>query len=206
MTAGDPTLLLEASRIFNQAGEAYRPLAEIVSALALTVVDKADVDADVRAAILCDAAALRLSGRVKDEIGWQSALALLDKISPTYNGSEFIRLHILLAFANGQQYRDLTKQSPATAIGDVQMRLRTLSEQIIGDLRIVFAHDKDLVRVSRHFWDPGAPLRSHIDGFAADQEDDWHALFSREAGFRDFIDEATGLQPAEADPGAHAAR
>ena len=95
----DPKLLLEAARVFNAAGRDYKTIAEVVAELALEARDKAD-EPEVRAAIIGDAVALRLSGRISG--GYQSALELVKDIreDDDWDG----RLHLLRAFANGQKY------------------------------------------------------------------------------------------------------
>jgi hypothetical protein len=129
----DPQLLLEAARVFNAAGRDYRGAAEVVAELALQSKEKAEPP--VRQAIIGDAAALRLSGRVLG--GYQAALELLEPIGDDPDG----RLHLLRALANGQKY----KETPQEARGQ-------LRDRIIADLKITLSRDPRLRRTISHFW------------------------------------------------------
>jgi hypothetical protein len=152
--AADPQLLLEAARVFNAAGRDYRSAAEVVSDLALQARDNAEPR--VRQAIIGDAAALRLSGRVPG--GYRAALELLDPIGDREAEDHDGRLHVLRALANGQKY----KASP-------QEQRDQLRDKIIHDLDIALTQDPSLRRSISHFW--------QLPPEGEDPEDDLRAVY-----------------------------
>lgn len=154
----DPQLLLEAARVFNAAGRDYRGAAEVVAELALQAGDKAEPR--VRQAIIGDAAALRLSGRVPG--GYRAALELLEPIGDAVDDDQDGRLHLLRALANGQKY----KEAPQEAHDQ-------LRDKIVADLRIAVDRNPNLRRTILHFWQP--PPASPPEG--ADLEDDLRDVY-----------------------------
>jgi hypothetical protein len=149
----DPRLLLEAARVFNAAGRDYRAAAEVVAELALQA--RGDAEPQVRQAIIGDAAALRLSGRVPG--GYQAALEYLKPIGDTETEDKEGRLHLLRALANGQKYKD-TKEARDKLRGE-----------IIADLKIALSRNPRLRRALPHFWQPPAE--------GEDPEDDLRAAY-----------------------------
>jgi hypothetical protein len=133
----DPRLLLEPAWVFNAAGRDYRAAAEVVAELALHAED--DAEPRVRQAIVGDAAALRLSGRVSG--GYQAALDLLEPIRDAETDDPDGRLHLLRALANGQKYASETKENRD------QLRAK-----IAADLKIAAKQNPGLRRT---FWQRG---------------------------------------------------
>jgi hypothetical protein len=150
----DPKLLLEAARVFNAAGRDYRGAAEVVAELALQA--KGAAEPRVQQAIIGDAAALRLAGRVPG--GYRAALELLKSIDDDQDG----RLHLLRALANGQKY----KQTPQDARGPLRAK-------ILADLKIAVDRNPELRRTLPHFWRPSPAAL--VEG--ADPEDDLQAVY-----------------------------
>jgi hypothetical protein len=179
---GDPKLLLEAARVFNAAGQDYKRIAEVVAQLALAARDKT-ADAPVRNAIIGDAAALRLSGRVDG--GYQSALELLKDIRDDSDG----RLHLLRALANGQKYRDVKtgRLQDGTVVVD-------LSKQIREDLAFAFDRNEAMLAANRHFWQPDP-----ADLAMADREDDLAVVYSDDEDFRTLVDPLRWLASADTE-------
>jgi hypothetical protein len=150
----DPRLLLEAARVFNAAGPDYRTVAEVVAELALQARDAAEPQ--VRQAIIGDAAALRLAGRVLG--GYQAALELLEPIGDAEEEDQEGRLHLLRALANGQQYKGATEGARGQ-----------LRDKIIADLKIALSRNPRLKRALPHFWQE--PVQGE------DPEDDLRAVY-----------------------------
>ena len=168
----DPKLLLEAARVFNAAGRDYKTIAEVVAELALEARDKAD-EPKVRGAIIGDAVALRLSGRISG--GYQSALELVKEIreDDDWDG----RLHLLRAFANGQKYTDRKKTKPTN-----DSELLGLRGQIFCDLEIAFSKNKLLRDANKRIWLPDLPAA------AGDREDDLSEVYQDGPEFRILVD------------------
>ena len=151
----DPALLMEAARVFNAVGAPYQGITEAVNSFALNVIDQADLP--IRYAVLGDAAALRLSGRVAG--GSAAALKLLEPIEPksppaaTERGrKDFLRLFLLRALANGQQYKALW-QPLADRTPELATRLAALRERIFADLKLA---GREWVASARPLWIPAA--------------------------------------------------
>ena|SRR5271166_410458 len=174
----DPRLLLEAARVFNAAGRDYRTAAEVVAELALQARDAAEPQ--VRQAIIGDAAALRLAGRVPG--GYQAALELLEPIGDAEEDDEEGRLHLLRALANGQRYKDATEEARGQ-----------LRDKIIADLKIALSRNPRLRRALPHFWQPPSP--------GEDPEDDLRAVYlDNRKLFDELITPAAGGQAGPAGP------
>jgi hypothetical protein len=191
-------LLLEAARVFNAAGADYKNIAEVVAESALQAREKADPT--VRDAIIGDAVALRLSGRVPG--GYRSALELLSEIGQDADG----RLHLLRALANGQKYKE------ARLAGKLKddRELIDLRRQIREDLETAFSKNERLRAANQRFWQPTPAAL-----VAGAREDDLWAVYQDDPEFRklvDFEESPTGatneaekdrIPPiAEADPRA----
>lgn len=150
-SAADPKLLLEAARVFNAAGPDYRTVAEVVAEQALKAVAKAEPA--VRQAILGDAVALRLSGRVPG--GYQASLELLKDIRDVKEDDPAGRLHLLRAFARGQMYRKERADNP----NKDDPALTNLRAEIRKDLKFAFAQNAELKAENSGFWDAkGSPF------------------------------------------------
>jgi hypothetical protein len=155
----DPELLMEAARVFNAAGGPYAALAPTVNGLALSrLASGTPRNAAVRHAIVGDAAALRLSGRVPG--GYQAALELLKDIpgsGPAEAEKDRRRLFLLRALARGQEYKalHLPPDSPEAA---------ARRGAVLQDLAAAGAN---WVRTARHFWEP----RPRSPGDAAPEDD-----------------------------------
>jgi len=174
----DPRLLLEAARVFNAAGRDYRTAAEVVAELALQARDAAEPQ--VRQAIIGDAAALRLAGRVPG--GYQAALELLEPIGDAEEDDQEGRLHLLRALANGQRYKDATEEARGQ-----------LRDKIIADLKIALSRNPRLRRALPHFWQPPSP--------GEDPEDDLRAVYlDNRKLFDELITPAAGGQAGPAGP------
>jgi len=165
----DPSLLLEASRVFNAAGGSYRPIAEVLSEAAVASKTANDT---VRAAILCDAAALRLSGRVPG--GWCRALELLADIKDGTSEDNGMREHLLRALAYGQQYNAL-KAAHAAEV-DLAPVLQNIQASITKAYAAYNANtpqtDPKKPLNIRHYWDMKDPIRQQIPENATDPEND----------------------------------
>jgi hypothetical protein len=153
-TVSDPALLLESARVLNAAGPAYRKAAEVVAEQAWTALEAADrqdrnkTKPEVRQAILGDAAALRLSGRLPG--GHEDVLNRLKDIPDTKEADLDGRLHLLRALAQGQEYNN--KKGKNTELDDpglVQLR-----EKIRQDLAFSFDQDPTAKQANRCFWQP----------------------------------------------------
>jgi hypothetical protein len=183
----DPRLLLEAARVFNAAGPDYKNIAEVVAESALQAKDKAEVS--VRDAIIGDAVALRLSGRVPG--GYRAALQLLTTIENDSDG----RLHLLRALANGQRYRAMLlagRQKEEKELDDLRRQIRE-------DLAFAFRQNELLKTANQHFWHPDPAVLAA----GAGREDDLWAVYEDDPEFRKLV-EPNDLNPApaEADNGA----
>ena len=175
----DPKLLLEAARVFNAAGRDYRGAAEVVAQLALESKDEAEPP--VRQAIIGDAAALRLSGRVPG--GYRAALALLEPVGDAEADDPDGRLHLLRALANGQRYA----QEPAAR--------NQLRKSIIDDLKIALHRNPKVSLGLPHYWQP-RPLALAEGG---DPEDDLRAVYLDTPGFEALIG-LPGVAPSSVAP------
>ena len=187
----DTGLLLEASRVFNAAGPKYRKIAEVVSDLA--VAAKNSADDTTRAAILCDGAALRLSGRVPG--GFEAALKLLADANPDKSEDSGARVFLLRAFAYGQKYKALARTPPSQRSADVNAAVNSVLVELHSNLQKAVDRRPSLAAANRHFWDKNAPIRGGLrqDG---DQEDDLHAAFEEHPELRKIVEDAA----AKADP------
>lgn len=167
----DPRLLLEAARVFNAAGTDYKTIAEVVAESALQARDKADPT--VRDAIIGDAVALRLSGRVPG--GYRAALELLNEMGPDADG----RLHLLRALANGQKY----KEARLAGKPKDDPELIALRRQIRDDLESAFSKNERLRVANQRFWQPAA-----VAPAAGDREDDLSDVYKDDPEFRALVD------------------
>lgn len=183
----DPQLLLEAARVFNAAGRDYRSAAEIVAELALQSKDRAPLP--VRQAIIGDAAALRLSGRVPG--GYGAALELLSDIADTKEADPEGRLHLLRALANGQKYSDARRFGKSSQ----DPELEAIRSQIRKDLAFAFQQNPALRTANRHFWQPPPP--SMAEG---SHEDDLWDVFQDDPEFRQLVSPAADGNPNAGPP------
>jgi hypothetical protein len=175
----DPSLLLEASRVMNAAGPDYANAARQVSDWALKNISKADPE--TRAAIIGDAAALRL--RVPGH--YAEALDLLTNIDSQQCPDPKGRLLMLRALANGQKYKALKssgKASPDERSG--------LQKQIRDDLTIAFSRDDTLKRDNQGYW--AKSKRAEVGGFGV--QDDLQKVWCDDEEFRKLV-----ALPAAAD-------
>jgi hypothetical protein len=188
----DPGLLLEASRVMNAAGPQYFKARDLVSDWALKNLPAAS--ADVRAGVLGDAAALRLSGRVAGS--YDAVLTLLADIDPAETKDRDGRLHLLRALANGQKYKAVKLTGKLS-----QLDRDTLLKQVRDDLAAAFKQDPTLREDNRSFWEPFDPtIRSGIglperDPTAVEGEDDLREVFHDDAAFRSLV--ALPTKPVE---------
>lgn len=190
----DPALLLEASRVLNAAGEPYRNIAVVVSELAKdSVKAPGKADAKIRAAILCDAVALRLSGRAPG--GYEAALKLLDEVDPSQSEDNGARALILRALANGQKYKSLS--AGAAAARDLQ----TIAARIAEDLAQAIRAKPENLDFNRHFWAPDAPPQATPSGRPGDPEDDLRLVLERETVVQDVIPAYARTMAGRRDPG-----
>jgi hypothetical protein len=187
----DAGLLLEASRVFNAAGSKYRKIAEVVSDLAVAAKDPADDN--TRTAILCDAAALRLSGRVPG--GYEAALKLLADAKPDKSEDNGARVFLLRAFAYGQKYKALARTPRSDRSTEVNTILNGVLEDLRSNLQKAVDQRPSLAAANRHFWDKNASIRSGVrpDG---DQEDDLEAAFEEHPELRTIME----IAEAKANP------
>lgn len=148
----DPALLLEAARVFNAAGPNGRAIAEVVSDLAVKAIDKSDPK--TAAAILCDAAALRLSGRVRG--GFDEALKLLDQADPASSEDGGGRVDMLRALALGQKYRAMKGGKSDAEIQALAPELKAVVDQAREALASAFRKRPSLLEANVHFWDSNA--------------------------------------------------
>jgi hypothetical protein len=187
----DAGLLLEASRVFNAAGSKYRKIAEVVSDLAVAAKDPADDN--TRTAILCDAAALRLSGRVPG--GYEAALKLLADAKPDKSEDDGARVFLLRAFAYGQKYKALARTPQSARSAEVNTIVNGVLEDLRSNLQKAVDQRPSLAAANRHFWDKDAPIRSGVrpDG---DQEDDLQAAFEEHPELRTIME----IAEAKANP------
>jgi hypothetical protein len=169
----NPRLLLEAARVFNAPGSGYRDAAASVAEQALAALKVQhktapdEIEPEVEQAIIGDCAALRLAGRVDG--GYREVLALLDEqigrkrpdgsvdeMRNDING----RLHLLRAFARGQQYNDL-RDKEGKRPGDPDcIKLR---QAIRDDLKFACALNPNLEKINRPAWDPGSGQQAEAD-------------------------------------------
>jgi hypothetical protein len=197
----DPALLLEAARVLNQAGPHYQTAAAALIQAALKVLDKASPE--IADPIIGDASALYLSGRLPG--GYQKALDLLRDIDdknkhPDADG----RLHLLRAFAMGQQYNDFSDRKSKTTDRQAQEKLEKeldeLVKKINDDLNVAFKRsDGNLWQENQCAWraDPA-------EGCIPD-EDDLRLVYKERSSFKDWIDNWPkrrngGLPPNGAEP------
>jgi hypothetical protein len=172
----DPSLLLEASRVMNAAGPDYANAAKLVSGWALKNVSKADPE--TRAAIVGDAAALRL--RVPGS--YEKALELLTDIDGKECPDDDGRLHVLRALANGQKYKALKRAGKAG-----RDELDNLKKQIREDLAVAFKRDPTVKQDNRGYWVP--PSSTEEGAVTGDAEDDLREVFRDDAEFRALVAE-----------------
>jgi hypothetical protein len=190
MRSTDPRLLLEAARVFNAAGADYRTVAEVVAEQALRALDSENQAApEVRQAIIADAAALRLSGRIAG--GYEAALDLLKQIPQDSDG----RLHLLRALANGQKYRAMLLAGRERE----EQELKDLRQQIREDLTFAFAQNGRLKITNQHFWHPDPAALTA----GADREDDLRAVYEDDPEFQKLVaPEDVNPTPTDATAGA----
>jgi hypothetical protein len=172
----DPRLLLEAARVFNAAGTDYKTIAEVVAESALQARDKADPT--VRDAIIGDAVALRLSGRVPG--GYRAALELLNEMGPDADG----RLHLLRSLAEGQKY----KEAQLGGKPKDDLELVELRRQIREDLEYAFSKNERLRAANQRFWQP-APATPATGG----REDDLWDVYNDDPDFQALVDPLRSL-------------
>jgi hypothetical protein len=181
----DPRLLLEAARVFNAAGADYKTIAEVVAESAVQARDKADPT--IRDAIIGDAGALRLSGRVPG--GYRAALELLNEMGPDADG----RLHLLRALANGQKYRATLRagrQKEANELDDLRRQIRE-------DLAFAFERNAGSKAANQHFWRPTVAALAAVGA----REDDLWAVYEDDPEFRKLVDlPASGAADAGSPP------
>jgi hypothetical protein len=185
----DPNLLLEASRVMNAAGAEYANATRLTSDWALQNLAKADPP--TRAAILGDAAALRL----RTPNHYDDALEKLQQIDtpdcPDPNG----RLHMLRALANGQKYTALKRKNGTaqkTEDKTPQTTLDQLVQKIRDDLAVVFRRDKTAKHDNAGYWkQPGTetpdtkPLATETGDVV---EDDLRQVYDDDEKFRTLVD------------------
>jgi hypothetical protein len=167
----DPSLLLEASRVMNAAGPDLAGAARLISNLALK--NKAKADPETRAAIIGDAAALRLR-----EGNYAEALELLTDIDSKQCPDPKGRLFMLRALANGQKYKPLKHSGKAG-----RDELSGLKKQIRDDLEIAFNRDDTLKRDNQGYWAPSKP--AEVGGFGV--EDDLQEVWRDDEIFRKLV-------------------
>jgi hypothetical protein len=168
-----PSLLLEASRVLYAAGADYRKAALYTASLALE--GRAKAGTDVRAAILGDAAALRLSGQVDG--GYQAAIELLKDVGTAHDDDPDGRLHLLRALAYGQKYK-ASKQARVTD--------QSLIKLVLDDLTLAFSRNGDLKKINQPFWDPDARAAVAAAGSGPpDIEDDLQDVYLDAKGSSD---------------------
>jgi hypothetical protein len=184
----DPQLLLEAARVFNAAGRDYRSAAEIVAELALQSKDKAPPP--VRQAIIGDAAALRLSGRVLG--GYSAALELLNGTADTKEADPEGRLHLLRALANGQKYKEARQSGKSSQDPELQ----AIRSEIRKDLAFAFEQNPTLRSANRHFWQPPPPSMA-AEGC---HEDDLWDVYQDDPEFRQLVSPAAEGNPNAGPP------
>jgi hypothetical protein len=174
--SADPRLLLEAARVFNAAGPDYKSISEVVAESALQVSEKAEPR--VREAIIGDAVALRLSGRVAG--GYHAALELLREIEQDSDG----RLHLLRALANGQKYKAMRltgKSKDAPELVDLRQQIRE-------DLQVAFSKNDRLKLANQRFWQPASAALA-----AGDREDDLSDVYNDDVDFQILVDPLRSL-------------
>jgi hypothetical protein len=155
----DPGLLIEAARVLN-AAEDWNG-AQALAELALQHV--AVATPEVQEAIIGDAVALRLAGRVPG--GYQAALDLLSTPNAAAVIAQSARLRLLRALANGQRY-----EATAAAMATDQERT-ALRTAVLDDLRFAFQADATMRQANRGFLDGTAPDGAHdLVSFRGDQE------------------------------------
>jgi hypothetical protein len=175
----DPSLLLEASRVMNAAGPQYANATRLVSDWAVQNLAKADPP--TRAAILGDAAALRL----RTPGHYDDALEKLQEIDspncPDLDG----RLHMLRALANGQKYTALKKKNetaqkpedrtPETALIQLRQKIRE-------DLAVAFKRDETAKRDNERYWKPPTTEKGDV------AEDDLRQVYDDDPEFKKLVD------------------
>jgi hypothetical protein len=184
-TANDPDLLLETARVLNAAGPSYDKAAVVIAESALQV--RATAKPEVRDAIIGDAAALYLSGRLPG--GYSAALKLLDPISDEASQADSDgRLHLLRALAVGQKYNALRKSKeslpPGADVRELTAQLEQLRAKARNDLKIAFERNAQLKNDNQCFW-AGASA-SHPDQ-CIEGEDDLHGVFKDDQEFKELV-------------------
>lgn len=156
--ATGPDLLIEAARVMNAAGDRPTEAASVAELARSKLATAANVDTDVKEAIIGDAAALRLSRRAPG--GFESAIALLTEALKPAGADKSGRLHLLCALANGQKWH-------ATADPAEKSNLKTA---IMEDLKAAIGPGKQRFSEIRPFWDMTVPRSLHR--MPGDNEDD----------------------------------
>jgi hypothetical protein len=175
----DPDFLLEASRVMNAAGPEYSHATRLVSDWALQNLAKADPPA--RAAILGDAAALRL----RTPGHYDDALEKLQEIDSPNCPDPDGRLHMLRALANGQKYTSLKRknakaqkaedETPETALIQLRQKIRE-------DLAVAFQRDNTTKRDNKGYWKPPTTEKGDI------AEDDLRQVYDDDPEFQKLVD------------------
>jgi hypothetical protein len=161
--ADDPNLLIEAARVFNAAGPQYRRLAK--AALEWALQSKQKAAPEVQAAIIGDAAAMQLSGRLRG--GYREALGLLETANDAVDTDG--RLHLLRAVARGEQYKEEHKRTGSGADAEATPDTGQLKTSIMDDLKFAFAKNKNWREEYEKFWSSGGT--SGINDETRDQID-----------------------------------
>jgi hypothetical protein len=183
----DPNLLLEASRVMNQAGKEFAVATRLVSDWALQ--NQAKATPEIRAGIVGDAAALRL----RTPGNYTQALDLLSDIGTSQCPDPDGRLHILRALARGQEYTAQIRS------GKTPAELAKLAQQIRSDLATAFATDKTgkLKEDNQGYWNQ--PESADPKTQATDSEDDLKAVYEHDPEFKAMVDPSP---PVEKKPDA----
>lgn len=182
----NPDFLLEAARVLNQAGPAYKTAAAALAAAALQVSHLAKPE--VRDAIMGDVAALYLSERLPG--GYEAVLKLLESLDGDKvddDGKlENARLHLLRALAWGQKYNELRnlkdkaqKQDDKEALAK---ELAKLVPNIRNDLKTAFERNEDLWEENQCVW-----LSDPMKG-CMEEEDDLRKVYADDPAFKEWID------------------
>lgn len=178
LTLDGAELLMEAARVFNAAGGDYRGAAAALAEAAWQKSQIAATDPAIRDAIAGDVAALRLSGRLPG--GYRKALEILDTrindaaqaatTATTTSSTDKndaglqdqakkneiaaedtqLRLYLLRALSRGQEYRDRANRGETKGSAD----MRTLRNEILADLKIVFGKRPEWAALNERFWKP----------------------------------------------------
>jgi hypothetical protein len=157
--APDLALLIETARVLNAAGE----LAVAATLVEVALRQVAGAAPEVQAAIIGDAVALRLSGRLPG--GYQAALDLLQTPQAQALIAATPRLLLLRALANGQKHAATTFSAATRQDSD------NLRNAVLADLRSAFASDPTMPRANIHFLDGSGPSGEHdLRSFQQDPE------------------------------------